>query len=79
MLAVNAPTQNDNIPDWAQAVVCSERHVANVLQTAAAEKPVLVCRSRREDVALGLRVECDRLQRDLASLGQFAGYMVTPA
>lgn len=66
------------IPAWADLVVvdASDRE-----QLAAGGKgtelPVIAMRKLSEALDLSAaRAECDRLQRDLAKLGQFAGYIV---
>ena len=57
------------------ADVVSEREFADWAKTAP--RPVIACRplARPADIAEA-RAECDRLQRDLAPYGQFAGYIV---
>jgi hypothetical protein len=63
---------------WAQAVVCQVSTPAETSRRLAdCPLPVIVYRpsGALESVAAG-RAACDRLQRDWAPLGQFAGYIV---
>jgi hypothetical protein len=62
--------------EWAQVGVCD----AGVSEKALAvfSNPVIVCRfaGEPEKSVSELRLECDRLQADLAGARNFAGYMV---
>lgn len=66
---------------WAAAVVVeldAEQPVVPQIVRLAAKLPVLVQRSPLAEVSVATdaRMECDRLQRDLAPLDQFAGYLI---
>ncbi|HEV3345261.1 MAG TPA: hypothetical protein VG125_33090 [Pirellulales bacterium] len=66
------------VPDWADLIVCDDTSAAQLAaRTQALTRPVLALRSAgwRDDLA-DARRECDRLQRDLAGRGEFAGYVV---
>lgn len=70
---------DDRAPsDWAEVVVCEDPSADRLATRAAAfSLPVLArrCTGRHDDLS-GARRECDRLQRDLAGRGVFAGYLV---
>lgn len=66
------------LADWAQAVFCDATH-AEEFVTIAKSWVVPIVAERRlngDYTLLEARRECDCLQRDLASLGDFAGYVV---
>jgi hypothetical protein len=66
------------IQEWAELAVLSAEnrdHFASVSNTLAV--PILAERRLTTPLSIGAaRAECDTLQRDLAPLGQFAGYIV---
>lgn len=66
------------VPDWADLVVCEDASAdALAVRTRAIAKPVLALRDAGwRDQLTDARRECDRLQRDLAGRGEFAGYVV---
>ena len=63
---------------WADVIVCDLSQVdANELDLSEVTCPVLMYRGDDSAVAPEeARAACDRLQRDLAPVGQFAGYLV---
>ncbi len=75
--AANCHAGSATIPSGADVVICTENDVTSVLQQTGSGKPILVRRQHGSGLPRELRAECDRLQRDLARLGQFAGYMIT--
>jgi hypothetical protein len=63
---------------WADLLIVSADHVSHLHEVAAAaQKPIMVVRRLAAPLPLAeARAACDALQRDLAPLGQFAGYIV---
>jgi hypothetical protein len=63
---------------WAKVVLCETADPADVsARTAGCEVPVIVIQSHSTWPSLeAARAGCDRLQRDLAAYGDFAGYCV---
>jgi hypothetical protein len=78
LAAAIGPGEQAHLPPWAELAVVSAESTeafARVAQTVSI--PILA--ERRLAAALPLdeaRAACDRLQRDLAAAGQFAGYIV---
>jgi hypothetical protein len=70
--------QGVELPPWAQAIVCEVADPAEFgRRIQSLECPVIAL--RRLETSLSLpeaRTACDRLQRDLAPHGDFAGYLV---
>jgi hypothetical protein len=66
-----------SIPSWARLVFCEEAAVARAQQATAGRLPILVRRCGAAATPTVPREDCDRLQRDLAARGQFAGYLVS--
>ncbi len=64
--------------DWAQAIFCDATNVADIGEVSKQlPLPIIAERRLNGDYTLAeARRECDHLQRDLASLGDFAGYVV---
>lgn len=71
-------TASSAIADWAQVVFCDVSHVGSLGMTAKSSSiPIVVERRLNGNFTLvEARRECDRLQGDLVSLGDFAGYVV---
>jgi len=65
-------------PAWADAVVCPVDDVQKLSSWAAeCSLPVIACRpAGQQDTVSAARAACDRLQRDLAGRGDWAGYLV---
>lgn len=66
------------IPDWAEVVVV-EANALPVTVPRQITRPMalIACRQAANGLSLGeARAQCDVLQRDLATLGDFAGYLV---
>jgi hypothetical protein len=61
-------------PPWAQVLMC-DANAENGLQIGACRLPILACRRASADIGAA-RAACDRLQYDLAPMGDFAGYLV---
>ncbi len=66
------------VPDWADLIVCDDTSAEQLAtRTQSLTRPVLALRSAGwRDGLPDARRECDRLQRDLAGRGEFAGYVV---
>lgn len=66
------------IADWADLVVADSNDPGRMAALLGGGKmPVVAMRGLSERLDLeSARAECDRLQRDLAAVGQFAGYIV---
>src|SRR5205085_2045295 len=78
LLAERMTRQRTTLSNWADMVVLSTDD-PDFLRTAAAaiQRPILVTRPLGQPLELPLgRLQCDVLQRDLAPIGQFAGYIV---
>lgn len=66
------------LADWAHVAFCDASHVA-ALRNASQGSPLPIVAQRRlngDFTLVAARRECDRLQRDLAPLGDLAGYVV---
>ena len=62
---------------WADALICRDKPENVARRTANCGLPVLAYDPRAEDKAIqDARSACDALQRDLAPVGEFAGYIV---
>ena len=64
--------------DWAEAVIC-ELPAGEQLPTSYADCPlpiIIHCPAGAIDSVAKGRAACDRLQRELAPIGQFAGYII---
>jgi hypothetical protein len=72
------PIREFALQPWAQAIWAetSEPNVLAELQTASNLPIVAVRRLHSPHPVDQARAACDKLQRDLASIGQFAGYVV---
>jgi hypothetical protein len=75
--AVNCHAGNATLPTGADVVICTESDVTRIVRQTESGKPILVRRQHGGGSPRELRAECDRLQRDLAPFGQFAGYVIT--
>lgn len=79
LLAQALPPLGPFMPQtWAQAIWAesADHAVLSNLQTSS-KLPIIAVRKLSAPVAIGdARAACDDLQRDLASVGQFAGYVV---
>jgi Glycosyl hydrolases family 2 len=65
------------VEPWADLLFVTADGPDHLHDAVAAEKPVVITRYLEPPVGLGeARAACDTLQRDLAPLGQFAGYIV---
>lgn len=66
------------VPSWADLIVCEDTSAQELAErTRDLSSPVLALRSTGwRDELTDARRECDRLQRDLAGRGEFAGYVV---
>lgn len=65
------------IDSWADLLIIAAEAREHLAAAAAMNKPVIVSRSLAAPVDLReARAACDKLQRDLAPIGQFAGYIV---
>jgi hypothetical protein len=78
LLAEKMTRQRTTLSNWADVVVLSTEDPDFLLKAAAAiQRPILVSRPLEQPLELQLaRLKCDVLQRDLAPIGQFAGYIV---
>ena len=67
-----------SVPAWADVVVCEDPSADEIgVRTRGITPPVLALRPVGwRDQLSDARRECDRLQRDLAGRGDFAGYLV---
>jgi len=67
-----------DVPSWADVIVCDLSRVdANELDLGKVTCPVLMYRGADSSASPEqARAACDKLQRDLAPIGQFAGYLV---
>jgi hypothetical protein len=66
-----------SLAPWADLLVVSADEPSCLSKTTAIEKPIIVTRYLESPLDLtNSRAACDTLQRDLASIGQFAGYIV---
>jgi hypothetical protein len=61
-------------PPWAQVILC-DVHAENAQRLGDCPLPILARRRAPTDIN-SARAACDRLQYDLASVGDFAGYLV---
>lgn len=75
--AANCHAGSATLPTGADVVICTESDVTRVVRRIGSRKPILVRRRHGSGSPRELRAECDRLQRDLAPFGQFAGYVIT--
>jgi hypothetical protein len=69
---------NFALPDWAQLAVC-DCDVLKPIATTANDRDIPIVAVRRLPTPIGIadsREACDRLQFDLATSGDFAGYFV---
>jgi hypothetical protein len=78
LLLVQPLAGASQVEPWAQAIVLGEEDARRGLDMAL---PCIVRASHERSMAVRgdlarARKECDALQRDLAALGQFAGYLV---
>jgi hypothetical protein len=66
------------VPNWADLIVCEDTSAQELaVRTRDLSLPVVALRSSGwRDELNDARRECDRLQRDLAGRGEFAGYVV---
>ncbi len=71
-------TAEPNIQPWAHLLWMENAEPAAVSRLAAStELPIIVSRQLQQPLPLAAaRAACDALQRDLADVGQFAGYVV---
>jgi hypothetical protein len=76
VLGVDAGKSHD-IPPWAHVIVCSDSMIGEIADHNVNALPVIATRTIDDvsDIAAA-RAECDVLQRDLAGIGQFAGYFI---
>ena len=66
-----------SVADWADAVLVNVESLESGLAQLPPNQTVIAYRaSKDKQLPLELRAECDRLQRDLAASGDFAGYVV---
>ena len=75
---IEAESANGALPDWAQLAVC-DCEVLKPIATTASDWNVPIVAVRRLPKPIGTadsRAACDRLQFDLAPIGDFAGYFV---
>jgi hypothetical protein len=74
---VNRATE-PNIQPWAHLLWVENAEPASISRLAAStELPIIVSRQLQQPLPLAAaRAACDALQRDLAEVGQFAGYVV---
>jgi hypothetical protein len=67
-----------SVPAWAKVIICSARALVPARRDQCHPEPPIVVvggdKSAR-DIAMA-RAQCDRLQRELAPIGDFAGYLV---
>lgn len=62
---------------WADLLIIAADNPDHLPAAAAVDKPVIAARYLEQPIELlAARAACDNLQRDLAPLGQFAGYVV---
>jgi len=78
LLAERMTRQRTTLSQWADLVILSTGDPDFLLTAATAiQRPVIVSRPLAHPLELPLaRLQCDVLQRDLAPIGQFAGYIV---
>jgi hypothetical protein len=71
----------ESLAGWSQAVIASRDQIVHSEPGVHELRCPVIALGEWERAAMGsdipsLRAACDRLQRDLATLGQFAGYVV---
>jgi len=78
LLAQPVSSERNSIRPWAQALWLEDAEPASAARLASETAlPVVAVRRLAEPLPLAdARAACDALQRDLASAGQFAGYVV---
>jgi hypothetical protein len=78
LLAERMTRQRTTLSQWADLVILSTDDPDFLLTAATAiQRPIIVCRPLAHPLELPLaRLQCDVLQRDLAPISQFAGYIV---
>jgi hypothetical protein len=68
------------VAEWAQAFLIDDNRLGNLLTANVAGKPIIVRRTAAPQPSVAdARALCDVLQRDMASLGNFAGYIIAGA
>ncbi|MDX1946552.1 MAG: hypothetical protein SFU86_14215 [Pirellulaceae bacterium] len=71
------PDQAFHVEPWADLLVISADSPDHLQTAAALDKPVIVARYLEQPLDISAaRAACDELQRDLAPISQFAGYIV---
>ncbi len=79
ILVERLPNATAQPSPWAQAVLCDATDEDALRQVAAASRLPVIVERKLDQPALdpgAARLECDRLQRDLAGPDNFAGYLV---